>query len=302
MGTTGTANDDQTETNERTDTVLRALHPRVAFVFDFDETLAPSTTDALLEHLDIDPDEFRTDRVEPLVSDGWQVRLAEAQALVDLSRGDHGPITEKTFDEVAQELDLYPGVNEMFDVITDAVHDIEPDVEVEFHLVTAGFVHIPQATPIADRFTQILGAHWAFDADGAIAAPKNTLGHYEKVRHLLALAKGLDSIASNQSDDVNAEIDPADWHVPFEQIVFVGDGDSDMPAFDLMESRGGVAIAVRQAANRDSWESRDAMRDGRRVAALMESDFRNDSPLMTALCASGQRAALWIRTLRAGRR
>lgn len=287
---------------DREDSVLRALHPRVAFVFDFDETLAPSRADVLLEHLGVDPAEFRSDRIEPLVADGWDVRLAEAQALVELSRSEHGPITEQTFAEVGKNIELYPGVTEMFDIVTDAVHDLESDVDVEFHLVTAGFVHIPKATAIAGRFVQILGAHWAFDDDGAIAAPKNLLGHYEKVRHLLAIAKGLDSIASDQSDDVNADIDPADWHVPFEQIVFVGDGDSDMPAFDLMESRGGVAIAVRQAAHRESWESRHAMRDGRQVAALMESDFRRGSPLLTALCASGQRAALRIRTLRAGRR
>ncbi len=277
--------------------VFRAIHPRVAVVFDFDETLAPRTTDVLLEHLGVDPDEFEEEVVRPRVDDGWEERLAEAQGLVELSESGR-PITAETFAEVAQALELYPGVEDMFDAVTDAVHEIEDDLDVEFHVITAGFVEVPEATGIADRFDSIIGGRWAFDDRGCILTPKSTVGHYDKVRHLLALAKGLPSIQSDRADDVNADIDETEWHVSFEQMVFVGDGDSDMPSFDLMESRGGVAIAVRQAEEESSWESRDSMRDGRQVVSLVESDFSEGSPLLTALCASAQRAALWVRALR----
>lgn len=88
--------------------------------------------------------------------------------------------------------------------------------------------------------------------------------------------------------------------MPFEQIIFVGDGDSDLPAFALMRERGGCAIAVRQAPEGE-WESRDDIRPGREVEALVQSDFTEGSPLMTALAAAAQRAALRVRLLRAGR-
>lgn len=273
--------------------VLRAHLPRVVFVYDFDETLAPNTTDALLTHLDQDPEAFRDEHVAALVANGWEQRLAEARALVVLSRSLDEPITESTFADVAAELELYPGVEESFDRLTDAVTDTDFDLTVEFHLITAGFVDVPAATTIAERFTSIVGGHWAFDDDGAILQPKNTVGHYAKVRHLLAIAKGLDSIRSDQDHDVHRRIPEEDWHVPFEQIVFVGDGDSDLPAFDLLQSRSGTAIAVYQAGTPDSWESRADMRDGRQVACLAESDFTDGSGLMTALVAAGRRAALW---------
>ncbi len=281
--------------------VFRAIHPRVALVFDFDETLAPRTTDVLLRHLGVDPDEFEETAVRPRVEDGWERRLAEARGLVELAQS-HKPITQDTFAEVADSLQLYPGVEHMFDAVTAAVHEIEDDLAVEFHLITAGFVEVPKATSIADRFDRMIGGRWAYDDDdGCILTPKSTVGHYDKVRHLLALAKGLPSVDADRSDDVNADIDEEDWHVPFEQIVFLGDGDSDMPSFDLMESRGGAAIAVRQADAEADWESLDAMREGREVATLLASDFSEGSPLMTALCASAQRAALWVRTLRTHR-
>lgn len=277
--------------------VLRALHPRILLAFDFDETLAPNTTDALLSHLGQDPDEFRATRVQPRVDDGWEQRLAEAAALVSLSHDLDHPITDATFAAVAAELELYPGVVEMFARLRDAAGRAN-DVEVEFHLITAGFVHIPSHTSIAEEFTSILGGAWAFDdTDGGIVTPKGTLGHYEKVRHLLALAKGLDGISSDTDRDVDVEVPEQDWHVPFEQMIFVGDGDSDLPAFDLMKSRGGTAIAVHQRGALD-WESRGDMRDGRQVASLAESDFDPEGPLMLALCLAVERAALWIEMLR----
>ena len=275
--------------------VVRALHRRVVYVFDFDETLAPNTTNALLCHVGVDPERFRAERVAPLVDDGWEQRLAEARALADLSGTLDEPITRSTFADVAAELELYPGVDDFTDRLTAAVHEVEADVDVEFHILTAGFVHIPAATAIADKFDSIIGGHWAFDDTGAIMQPKNTVGHYAKVRHLKALAKGLDSIESDRPDDVDRHLPEDEWHVPFEQLVFVGDGDSDLPAFDLMNSRSGTAIAVRQADSAEEWESRGDMRDGRQVACLAESDFSEGSPLMTALAAAGQRSALWVR-------
>lgn len=186
--------------------VRRALKPRVLLAFDFDETLAPNTTDALLRHLGVDPDYFRERHVAPRVANGWEQRLAEAHALIELSRGDHGPITEQTFADTAAELDVYPGAEQMFDHLRGAVAEIDADLLVEFHLITAGFVHIPAHTSVGGRFDSLIGGHWAFDDDGHILAPKHTVGHYAKVRHLLALAKGLDSIASDRANDVYREL------------------------------------------------------------------------------------------------
>lgn len=293
---------EQEQSGEKSDDrVLRALHRRVVFVFDFDETFAPRTTDALLEHLGVDPDEFDRTQVKPLVENGWNQRLAEAAALVELSQSDAGPITDDTFSAVADGLQLYPGVVELFDRLRSAVHDVSPESEVEFYLITAGFVEVPQHTSIAHEFTQILGGRWAFADDGAIRAPKTTLGHYAKVRHLMAIAKGLDSVRSDRDHDIDREIPESEWHVPYEQMIFVGDGDSDLPGFDFMESHSGTAVAVYQAKDQRSWESRADMRRGRQVVALAKSDYSDGSPLLDVLTSAGRRAGLWIEMIATGR-
>lgn len=281
--------------------VLQALHPRVALAFDFDETLAPGTTDVLLSHLGVDPDEFSRQHVDPREDDGWEHVLAEAHALRELSLArDGGPITDETFAEVGEVIELYPGVPEMFGRVREAVAEVDADVEVEFHLITAGFVNVPSHTPIAHEFDSIIGGHWAYDDDGGVLTPKSTVGHYDKVRYLLAIAKGLDAVAADDDRDPDVPLPDEEWHVPIPQIVFVGDGDSDLPAFDFLQSNGGAAIAVRQSADAASWESRSDMRDGREVVALAESDFSEGSPLLAVLLDAARRAALRVRMLRTG--
>lgn len=71
---------------DRNNRIIRAVHPSVAFVFDFDRTLAERTTDALLRHPGIDRHWFNDHFVEPKVTAGWTERLAEAHALVAVSR------------------------------------------------------------------------------------------------------------------------------------------------------------------------------------------------------------------------
>lgn len=281
--------------------VLRALHPRIIVAFDFDETLAPNTTDALLEHLGVDPQTFRNGEIAPREADGWESRLAEADALLELSRSDRGPISESVFREVGQAIELYQGVPGMFGRVRDAVAELDEVTSVEFHLITAGFVHVPAFTQIADEFTTIIGSHWDFGPQREIRAVKNTVGHYDKVRHLKALAKGLESVQSDRDRDVDAYLGEEEWHAPYEQIVFVGDGDSDLPAFDLLQSNGGTAIAVHQAPDNESWESRGDMRRGRQVMALARSDFSEGSDLMRALELAARRAAARVALLRVGR-
>ncbi len=250
--------------------ILQALNHRVAFAFDFDETLAPNTTNALLEHMGQDPSTFRAEQVDPLVDDGWEQRLAEAHALIQLSdrlRADGGDgITGETFAAVARALPLYDGVEEMFDAVVSAVHEVADDIEVEFHLITAGFVNVPGETVIADRFDQLIGGRWAFADHGAICFPK---------KHRRPLRQGPSSEGAGQGSAVDR----------------VGPG----PRRRRPRPGRGLACALSQG-----WESRGDMRDGRQVMALAKSDFSTDSKLLNALCAAGRQAAWRIRLLELG--
>ena len=261
----------------------KKFYNRIALVFDFDETLAPGTLDILLESLGHDPQTFRQERIQTLMDDGWEEILARGYALIEDSKARDDKITADYFAKIGQDFDLFDGVESMFDHVRDWSTAIIDDIEVEFYMLTAGFVEIPQATSIAKEFNAIWGGAFHFNEQNEIVAVKRIVTHPEKVRYILQLAKGLGTEGANSPSDVYKDIPEEDWHVPLSQIIYVGDGSSDMPAFSLMNERRGLAIGVFGADKAEDWEGFENMDAHRRVQNLAPADYSEGSELMESL-------------------
>lgn len=260
------------------------FYNRLAVVFDFDETLAPDSFRVLLESIGIDADKFSEERVGPLVEAGWDKTLAKMYCLIEESKGrDDVEITRDYLNGLGREIDLYDGVPEMFDRVRDAARGVVPDVEVEFYLLTGGFVEIVRGTAIANRFRETWGSEFHFDEGGEVAFAKRLLTHPEKARYLLQLSKGLNDWGANGPSDVYREVPQNELRVPLNQMVYVGDGSSDMPAFSLLNGHDGEAIGVYHSETAGGWSGRSEMHDGRRVQNLVPADYAEGSELMRSL-------------------
>ena len=260
------------------------FHNRIALVFDFDETLAPDTFTALLERCDIDPENFHKTRVKPLLEMGWDKKLARFHCLIeDSQQNDALKITLDTFKEVGQNLELYPDAEKMFGRVRDWAREILPDIEVEFYLLTAGMLEIPRATTIAEEFRVLWGGELHFDDKNELAFVKRTVSYPDKIRYILKLCKGMDIDDPKITDDVYRFVPEEQWHLPLSQLIYVGDGDSDMPAFAYLKDHEGLAIGVFQGQSAEDWEGYEDMHDDRRVQNLAESDYREGSELMQSL-------------------
>lgn len=261
-----------------------AFHNRIALVFDFDETLAPDSFSALLQHCQLDPQKFHEEKVAPLMENGWDKKMARFYSLARLSRQQEAlSITADTFAQVGRSLALYPEVQTMFERVQAYAEAIVPDIEVEFYLLTAGMLEIPRATPLADRFRVMWGGELYFNDEDQLTFVKRIVSYPDKIRYLLKLCKGLDIDHPQITADVYQEVDPREWHVPFSQLIYVGDGDSDMPAFAYLKEHGGLAIGVFQSDEVGGWEGYEEMHAGRQVQNLAPSDYREGSELMTSL-------------------
>ena len=143
---------------------------RLAIVFDFDETLAPDTFALLLQDLGFDADTFKQERVKPLLNDGWDKYLARAYCLIEESkqREDKDKITQERLAKVGRELKPFEGVPEMFERLRQCARHLISDVEVEFYLITGGFVEMALNTSIASNFKAMWGCRFHYGADGEI--------------------------------------------------------------------------------------------------------------------------------------
>ena len=267
--------------------VERATKPffnRLALVFDFDSTLAPSSYERLLEAMDVEPNQFFEERIQPLLDDGWDSILARFFCIIDeAQRRDDIKLDDKLIRDVGKNLELYEGVAEMFDQVRDCAHEIIDDIEVEFYLLTAGILDLAAATSIAGEFDAMWGGEFHCAKDGEAVFAKQIITHPEKVRYILQLAKGLSPRGPNGPSDVYRYVPAEEWHVPFTQMIYVGDGASDMPAFSLMEERNGIAIGVYKEDRADEWRGLEDVHPGREVLNLAPVDYAEDSELMQSL-------------------
>lgn len=277
------------------------FYNRIALIFDFDETLAPDTFTALLKLCGLDPDWFEESLVSPSVEAGWNKMLARFYHLIQLAHEqDDLQITQETMVEVGKKLELYPEVTQMFDRVRGYAQGIIPDIEVEFYLLTAGMLEIPRATAVAKEFRMLWGGELFFDDGGELAFVKNTVSNSDKIKYILKLCKGMNIDSPKIEEDVFRHIPEDEWHVPLGQIVYVGDGDSDMPVFDYLEDNDGLAIAVFQGESTDEWEGYEKDYADREVQNLARSDFREDAELMKSIKLAVESIAHRIKLQRMG--
>jgi phosphoglycolate phosphatase-like HAD superfamily hydrolase len=271
--------------NNTTSTSTKPLKNRVAVVFDFDETLAPDALEGLLQFLDIDAEDFRQTQIQPLVDTGWDVYAARCYCLIKESRqrAASDKITYDALSQFGQQIQPFPGVKEMFKRLRRRVHELNPDIELEFYLITGGFGDIVRHTAIAPYFEHIWGCEFAYNDQGEIEFLKRSISHTEKTRYLMQISSGQQTVDSSGSAFAYRDAPEGDLRIPLSQIVYVGDGASDVPCFSLLNDKRGIGIGVSKEKTADAWGDEVQVSESQRVANIADADYQGDSEMMRSL-------------------
>ena len=252
-------------------------HNTIAVIADCDGTLAPDTTDQLLTHFNVRPEEFWPQEVQPLVKEGWDEHLAYLQKLVWLSNKG-GPLEGLTSDklvEVAKSLKFYPGVPSGLKTLQEEIQGIEEfrdfGLRVEFYVVSAGIGDMLRASALAEAVHRIWACDFAYGPDGQLTGLKNAISFTDKTRFLYMVNKGkVSEEYFNQQYVVNEPMTPEERPVPFANMVYIGDGPTDIPCMSLVTSMGGYVMGI---LGEDKPGKAWALGYGRRVNATVPPDF-----------------------------
>jgi len=226
----------------------------IALIFDFDDTLAPDSTTGFLADMGVDVERFWKDQVGPLLFEhDWDPVPAYLYQMIELSRsGSHGAITRERLAQWGARLPLHEGVGSLFSRLRAMVKEQHPQVQLEFYLISSGIGDVVRNTPIAQEFTDIWASEFIYDDAGAIHFPKRVVSFTDKTRYLFHIQKGIVGASSrNKPFEVNKKIPQEKLRIPFEQMIFVGDGYTDIPCFSLIRRSGGVAFGVWDPRHRD---------------------------------------------------
>lgn len=257
----------------------RPFLPRVLVVFDFDGTLASDTTDAILDVYGVGREEWARNFEAPL-GRGWDDIIRRGQALIALGRARGRPLSLEVLREAAAAVRPFPGALEMPDRLARIAGQVRPEIEVECIVLSSGYAEVIRATPIRAAFGRLFASTFHFDADGAAVCVKRIVGHAEKSMYLEAIGKGVDVGGANEPEQAGRKVDEHDRAALFDQMVYLGDGASDLHAFGFMLRNGGLAIAIDKD---DTFDHADVQRPDQRVDNLARPDYSTDGELMRSL-------------------
>jgi len=272
----------------------------IALVFDFDDTLAPDSTSGFLQDIGVDTAAFWQTQVDPLLADDWDPVLAYLHCMIELSRaGKHGTITRARLADWGARLPLHDGVDTLFSRLRRTMQASHPQIKLEFYLISSGIGDIVRATPIAQKFTDIWASEFVYDESDAITFPRRVVSFTDKTRYLFHIQKGIvGATTRGKPFEVNRKVSEERLHVPFDQMVFVGDGYTDIPCFSLIRRAGGFAFGVWDPRHRNTRSRAWGFIEDGRVSNLNQARYGEDSELYPMLEAALESLATRI-TLKA---
>lgn len=263
----------------------RAYNPLISLSFDFDKTLATDSVDAIVEAMGMTREEW-TERHEEALGERWDEILRRGQGLIEAGRAAGRPLSTDLMREAAGRLRLYDGVLQMPGHLRRVAREVHEPCELEFVVLSSGFAEVIEATEIAEAFDRVYAStfHYAEKGDGGergeAICVKRIITHPQKALYLEAHAKGMDVDGSNGPEHAGHAVAAEDMHVPLDQMIYGGDGDSDLLAFGFVEAHGGHAIAV---GGGEGFRPGDAQTRSERVENVAPPDYSEGGELMTTL-------------------
>jgi phosphoglycolate phosphatase-like HAD superfamily hydrolase len=214
---------------------------------------------------------------------GWDSVAARFYCLIQESKRRKEKITKNDLIEFGQNLHPFQGVTEMFDRLHQRVQELNPQVELEFYIITGGFAEVVRNTCIAPYFKKIWGCEFHYAENGEIEFLKRSISHTEKTRYLMQIASGEEQVDSDGRSFAYRDTSEDKLHVPLSQTIYVGDGASDVPCFSILNDGGGIVIGVYKEDTAAKWSQDIEVTESQRVVNLAPANYQAESELMRSL-------------------
>ena len=216
--------------------------PIVAIVYDFDKTL--STRDmqeyGFIPKLGLASEQFWDEVGALQKAENMDPVLAYLYYMLKKA-GERGiPVTRNTFVGLGRGIEYFPGVEEWFDRIN--AYGKEKGVTVEHYVISSGIAEIIEGSSVYKHFEKVYACEFLYDENGVARWPKLAVNYTNKTQFLFRINKGL--LDAWEDRKLNAYTPEEERRVPFRNMIYIGDGLTDVPCMKLVKVNHGQSIAV----------------------------------------------------------
>ena len=251
--------------------------PTVALIYDFDGTLSPGNMQefGFIQAIGKTPKEFW--ELSNRNPQGQEVNsiLSSMKLMIEEAEKVGISLTRESFVSFGRNIKLHKGVKEWFSLINQ--YGEEHGVNVEHYINSSGQTELIEGSPIAGEFKKIFACSFWYDESGKAVWPAVAVDYTGKTQFLFKIAKGIMDISDNKK--VNESQKEDEKPVPFSNMIYLGDGETDIPCMKIVKMFGGNSIAVYQDDNLKQKNTAHKLLRQKRVNFICRADYSAGSEI-----------------------
>lgn len=242
-------------------------------VYDFDGTLTPQPMQeyTVLPQLGISGEAFWQEVNEEVERTGGDSILTYMRLLVEKIDQNKQHLSRDALRKLATRIEYYPGVNSWFDRINQYVKDKSVGkVQVRHYIISAGLGEILEGISIKSKFERIYASQYFFNHHETACFPTIVINDTTKTQYLFRINKGREE----SGDSINEYMPEGERPIPFGNMLYIGDGLTDVPCMTVIKNYGGFAVAVHNPNNRSSIAVCRELASANRIDYYAPADYR----------------------------
>ncbi|MDD7474223.1 MAG: HAD family hydrolase [Bdellovibrionota bacterium] len=247
---------------------------QMAICYDFDGTLSPKNMQeyGFMKKLQTTPLKFWAKSNKFAKENFADTNAAYMKLMIEEANKKGVPFTKNAFLEYGASVKFYKGVEGWFERINE--YGKRHGVKVRHFIISSGLREIIKKTAIGKYFEEVFASSYMYDKQGNPIWPANVVNYTSKTQYLFRINKGCLDI--NDNIKVNARIEKDKREIPFENMVFIGDGETDIPAMKVLRSHGGHSVAVYNPKKVEKQAIAKKLINDNRVNIITPADYREN--------------------------
>lgn len=242
----------------------------VAFLYDFDGTLAPGNMHehGFIEKMGLKTEDFWKKSDSLALEQNADSNLA--YMLQTLEEAKKLGTTKKDFMSYGKTITYFKGVEEWFDRINKFGKEL--GIKIEHYLISSGLSEMVEGMSIYPKFTRVYANRFMYDKNGVAYWPARIVNYTDKTQYLYRISKGCLDEGDKSVNDRTGSV-----RIPFKNMLYFGDGLTDVPCMAILQEYGGHAIGVYTPYNKKSKQVAEKLYEDQRVNTIAIADYSDES-------------------------
>ncbi len=260
-----------------------AKRPIVALIYDFDGTLSPGNMQefGFIQAIGKTPEEFWDKSNQIACGQDASNILSYMKLMVDEAKESGIRLRRSEFKKFGKDIRLFDGLATWFDLVNE--YGRAKGVKVEHYINSSGLKEIIEGCPIAREFKHIFASSFLYNAKGEAEWPGIAVDYTAKTQFLFKINKGI--FSARDTKEVNESTAEDKKRIPFSQMIYVGDGETDVPCMKIVTMFGGHSIAVYNPEDSQKKAVAEKLLKQKRVSFITPANYSHYSRTFKVVCS-----------------